>query len=119
MKKKIYNASIIIKANSKELKGLLEQIENLCEEKDCVIEYDIVHNLDGRIRLETEAEYDNGYEHGEDTAGLDDKDAKDIVKIITNNFKKGQISESYYEGFIQGYNDNLEIENQNDIKTNN
>ena len=42
---KKYIANIIITANSKELKFILEKISELCEEKDCVQSYSIVSNI--------------------------------------------------------------------------
>ena len=58
-----------------------------------------------KAKSEKEAEYDNGYDYGDEVSGLDEKDAKDAIQHIKDDYKKGRISKSYYKGFIDGYND--------------
>lgn len=54
---------------------------------------------------EKQAEYDAGYDRGDEIYGLDEKDAKEMIQYIKNDYKSGRISKSYYKGFIDGYND--------------
>lgn len=52
-----------------------------------------------------QAEYNRGYDRGDEIYGLDDNDREEELQHIKNDFKDGRISKSYYKGFVDGYND--------------
>lgn len=109
MKKKNYKAEIVIETDSKELRFILEQISELCEEKDYVKKYKIVSNLNKKVAFASDAEYDEGYDKCTEAYEAELDDEPDYVKC---DFEKGRVCEEYCKGFIDGYNDAKDTEEE-------